>query len=131
MLDPVEKALLKAIAACAGAPDVDKLIAWPPLAPSLPFAVALHGTYPGPVEDAYGRDGSLPELEASISIKSSQPVPGQDRATIELEQNAIARLPEGVTVQFTRTTMPRDAGTRLKGDPILTMTPADQRDAGS
>jgi hypothetical protein len=124
LIEPVEQALMAAIGVCAGTGDINDLIDWPPLVPSLPFALAMHGTCAGLVEAAYFGDGSLPEFEPTIRIKSSSLVPGEDRATVELEQNAKARLPDGVAVQITGTTMPRDAGSRLEGDPTLRVTRA-------
>jgi hypothetical protein len=124
LIEPVERALMAAIGECAGMREINELIDWPPLVPTLPFALAMHGTCGGAVEAAYFRDGSLPELEASIRIKSSSLVPQEDRATVELEQTAVARLPEGVSIQITGTTMPRDAGARLEGDPTLKVTRA-------
>jgi hypothetical protein len=128
LIEQVERALMTAIGVCAGIGDINDLIDWPPLVPSLPFALAMHGTCTGLVEAAYFGDGSLPEFEPTIRIKSSSLVPGEDRATVELEQNAKAQLPDGVAVQITGTTMPRDAGSRLEGDPRLTVTPAKRRD---
>jgi hypothetical protein len=95
--------------------EFNELIAWPPLVPSLPLALAMHGTCcTGPVEAVYQREGTLPEFEASIRIKSSHIVPGEDRATFELDQNATVRVPDRVGVQIKGTTMPRDAGANLE-----------------
>jgi hypothetical protein len=124
LIEQVERALMTAIGVCTGMGDINDLIDWPPLVPSLPFALAMHGTCTGLVEAAYFGDGSLPEFEPTIRIKSSSLVSGEDRATVELEQNAKARLPDGVAVQITGTTMPRDAGSRLEGDPTLRVTRA-------
>jgi hypothetical protein len=122
--EPAERALMKAIAAVADADEIEDLIDWPPLAPTIPFALAMHGTCTGPVEAAYFQDGSLPEFEPKMRIKSSHLVEGEDRATIELEQNARIRAAAGVSIQILGTTMPLDAGARLEGPPALVITPA-------
>ncbi len=123
VLEAVERALMRAIAMAAGAVDIADLIGWPPLAPNIPFALALHGTCTGAVEAAYFSDGSLPELDPSFRIKSSQLL--EDQAIVELEHTSVARLPPGVAVQLTGTSMPRDAGIALQAPPTLAFKTKD------
>ena len=121
----VEKALLRGIAVCTGAEVIHDLVPWPPLAPTMPYALALHGTVTGPVELVYSKDGELPDFRPSIKIKSSSLIEAEDRAVVELEANFVARLPTGVGVQIGGATIRRDAGSRLESLPMVTVMPAD------
>jgi hypothetical protein len=103
---------------------IDILKPHTPLTPSLPHALALHGTCTGPVEGQYLTSGDLPEFEPKMRIKASKLDAESDRADIELESTGTAHLPPGVQVQIVSTTMIQDAGARLNAPPSFTFTPA-------